>query len=248
MPDTDALSLAAATVIVFLAAIVRGYSGFGFSLLAVTGLSLLYAPADIIPAIFLLEIAASLHLLPSIWKDIHWRSLLPLMAGVLIGLPIGVAALARLPQAPMTLALACFVLVATLLLWRGFTLKSMPNLWTTVAIGAAAGAANGAFGIAGPPVILFYFASPAGHLAGRASLVFFFLMTDISGFGFLALDKLVTYNSALRALVFLPALLGGVWLGSHSFKGADPERFRRIVLLVLALLAVVTAVKAGLAS
>ena len=69
--------LAADITIVFLAAIVRGYSGFGFSLLAVTALSLLYAPAIVIPSVFLLEIAASIHLLPGLWRDIHWRSLCP---------------------------------------------------------------------------------------------------------------------------------------------------------------------------
>jgi uncharacterized membrane protein YfcA len=77
-------------VCVFLAAIVRGYSGFGFSLLVITALSLALTPAQIVPSIFLLEIAASLHLLPAIWRDIHWRSLLPLIVGCLIATPFGV--------------------------------------------------------------------------------------------------------------------------------------------------------------
>jgi len=38
-----------------------------------------------------------------------------------------------------------------------------------------------------------------------------------------------------------------VWLGARSFKTADPKRFRRIVLVVLAGLATITAVKALLA-
>ncbi len=244
MTAADPLPLAAATAIVFLAAIVRGYSGFGFSLLAITALSLLYPPAEIIPSIFLLEIAASLHLLPSIWKDIHWRSLLALMAGALIGTPIGAFALSALPQAQMTLALSIFVMAAAILLWKGFALKTMPGTPASLAIGTAAGAANGAFGMAGPPVILFYFASPAGAAVGRASLIFYFLMTDVTGLGFLASEELVTERSAVKALIFLPALALGVWIGARSFKGSDPERFRRIVLCVIALLAVITAIKA----
>ena len=111
MTLADLLPLAAASAFIFLAAIVRGYSGFGFSLLSITALSLLFPPAQVIPAIFLLEVAASLHLLPSIWRQVHWRSLGLLMAGALAGTPLGVHALAHLPQAPMTLALALFVLV-----------------------------------------------------------------------------------------------------------------------------------------
>ena len=242
MPDL--LQLALASGFVFLAAIVRGYSGFGFSLLAITALSLVYAPAQVIPAIFLLEIAASLHLLPSIWREVHWRSLAGLMVGALIGTPLGVHALANFPQAPMTLALALFVLVATALLWRGFALKSMPNAPATVAVGTATGIANGAFGIGGPPVVLFYFASPAGNTAGRASLIAYFLFTDVVGLGFLAREGLVTRQAGLLALSFLPALALGVWLGARSFKTADPARFRKIVLVVLAILALITAGKA----
>ncbi|MFO1130613.1 MAG: sulfite exporter TauE/SafE family protein [Hyphomicrobiales bacterium] len=240
------LPIALASGLVFLAAIVRGYSGFGFSLLAITSLSLIFAPAQVIPAIFMLEIAASLHMLPSIWRDVHWRSLAFLLAGTVIGTPVGVYFLANVPQAPMTLALAVFVLVATLLLWRGFALKSMPNGPATLAVGAATGIANGAFGIGGPPVILFYFASPAGHAAGRASLIAFFIMTDVTGLFFLAREGLVTRGSGLLALAFLPALAAGVWLGARIFKSADPARFRRIVLVILACLAVMTAAKAVL--
>ena len=245
MPALPVIALALS--VIFFAAIVRGYSGFGFSLLSITALSLLLTPAEVIPAIFLLEIAASLHLLPSIWKDVHWRSLLPLMGGAVIGTPIGVFALANFPQAPMTLALACFVLAATYLLWRGFVFHRMPSTPTTLAAGTATGLANGAFGIGGPPVVLFYFASPAGHAAGRASLIAYFLFTDVVGLLFLAREGLVTKQAGLLALAFLPALVAGVWLGSRGFKSADPLRFRRIVLMVLAALALITAVKAGLA-
>ena len=233
MPDLLLIILASG--VIFLAAIVRGYSGFGFSLLSITALSLILTPAQVIPAIFMLEVAASLHLLPSIWKHVHWRSLTFLMLGAVIGTPLGVYALANVPQAEMTLALACF------------TLKRMPSKAATLAVGTATGLANGAFGMGGPPVVLFYFASPAGHATGRASLIAYFLFTDVVGLGFLARAGLVTREAGLLALTFLPALAAGIWLGSRSFKTADPQRFRNIVLIILACLAVLTAVKAAVA-
>ena len=104
----DWLPLFFACIAIFVAAVVRGYSGFGFSLLSISALSLIYSPAQIIPSIFLLEIAASLHLLPSIWREVHWRSLLPLTIGCLIATPLGVWLLAYAPAKPMQFALACF--------------------------------------------------------------------------------------------------------------------------------------------
>ncbi len=237
-------ALAFALIAIFLAAIVRGYSGFGFSLLSVTALSLVYPVAKIVPVIFSLELAASIHLLPSIWKDIHWRSLLPLAIGCLVATPLGVSALASLDATLMQLFMSAFVLVAVALMWMGYALNTMPGPVLSTAVGATSGLANGAFGIGGPPVVLFYFSSPAGNIAGRASLIAFFLITDAIGLVNLAVYDLVTKESLWMALVFLPCLIAGVWLGARSFKSADQASFRKVVLIIMAALAIIGAVKA----
>src|SRR3954447_4047115 len=112
---------------VFAAAMVRGYSGFGFSLLAITSLSLLLPPAEIIPPVFMMEVAASLTLLPGIRKNIDWRSLRLLGAGCLVGTPAGVWLLARVPAAPMKIALACAAFVSVGFLCSGYSRKAAPG-------------------------------------------------------------------------------------------------------------------------
>src|SRR4051794_15845080 len=199
-----------ACAIVFGAAMVRGFSGFGFSLLAIPALSLFSPLPEILPPIFMMEITASLGLLPSLWPDIHWRSLIPLIAGSAVGTPIGVWFLSHFPPAPMQLALAGFILVAVTLMLRGWSLRRMPGVGSTVAVGFGTGVANGAFGIAGPPVVLFYFASPAGSAVGRASTVAFFLAIDLMAIAaFSSLAGFVTAVSFWRALVYLPFLAAG---------------------------------------
>jgi uncharacterized membrane protein YfcA len=225
---------------VFGAAIVRGYSGFGFSLLAITPLSLLLQPAEIIPPIFMMEVAASASLLHSIWKDIHWRSLLPLSLGCLLGTPAGVWALAWMPAPPMKIALATAVLCTVALLASGYVRKSIPTSAETIATGCVSGLLNGAFGIGGPPVVVFYFNSPAGASITRASLIAFFIGTDSIGLGFLAQQGLVTPEGLYCFLGMVPALLAGQWLGARSFRTSDPARFRRHVLMILAVLALLS--------
>jgi uncharacterized membrane protein YfcA len=238
------LILLYAVACIFAAAVVRGYSGFGFSLLAVTSLSLLLPPAEIVPSIFIMEVAASLHLLPGVWRDIHWRALLWLSLGCLVGTPVGVYALAHVSPAPMTLALAVFVLIAAILLARGYALKSLPGPAVSFATGTSSGLFNGSFGIGGPPVILFFFSSPAGATAGRASMIAFFLITDVMGLAWQGWSGLISVTTLWRALVFLPALTGGIWLGNRGFVTADPVDFRRWVLRLLMLLAVMAGAKA----
>jgi uncharacterized protein len=230
-----------AVACVFGAAIVRGYAGFGFSLLAVTAISLALPPATVVPSIFLMEIAASLHLLPSVWREVHWRAIGLLLLGCLAATPWGVWLLATAPAAPMQVALGAVVLAAAALLYRGHALRAMPGRAATVATGAASGLLNGAFGIGGPPVVLFFFASPAGAAVGRASVIAYFLGTDTIGLAFMLRQGLVGREQLALALVFLPALAAGVWIGARGFRHADPDAFRRWTLSLLMLLAVLTA-------
>ena len=239
------LILLYAVLCIFGAAVVRGYSGFGFSLLAVTSLSLLLPPAEIVPSIFIMEVAASLHLLPGVWRDIHWRALLWLAVGCLVGTPFGVYALAHVPPAPMTVALAVFVLIAAILLARGYALKSLPGPAVTFATGTSSGLLNGSFGIGGPPVILFFFSSPAGAAAGRASMIAFFLITDVVGLAWQGWSGLHQRDDALAR----PALSARVdrrnLVGQSRIHDARTRwSFRRWVLRLLMLLAVLIGAKA----
>jgi uncharacterized protein len=226
-----------AMLCIFGAAIVRGYAGFGFSMLSITALSIFLPPREIIPSIFVLEVLASIHLLTSAWRDVHWRSLLWLSIGCGIGTPFGVYALARVPAAPLTLVLAVVVLILCVLLARGFVLKSMPGTAATASTGVVSGLLNGSVGIGGPPVVMFYFGSPAAVETGRASMIAYFLFTDVLALAWQWHEGLLKRAIFERSLWYALPLLAGVWLGNRAFGAVDPARFRRWVLRLLMLLA-----------
>jgi uncharacterized protein len=71
-------------------------------------------------------------------------------------------------------------------------------------------------------------------------------LTDIIGLGNQSVHGLITWDTAWRAVTWLPALLVGVRLGARSFKGTNPETFRKAVLAFLAILAVIIGMKAVL--
>ncbi len=225
---------------VFGAAIVRGFSGFGFSLLVITALSLVMPPVEIIASVLMMEIAASLHLMPGVWRDIHWPSLSFLTLGQIIATPFGVWALAHVQAGPMKIALSLFVLATVALLAMGFALKRMPGAAATTATGAASGLLNGAFGIGGPPVVLFFLSSPAAAAAGRASLIAYFFGTDVIALGWQLYAQLVTTDHLVKVALFLPALVAGIWLGARGFANVDPARFRQAVLALLGVMALLT--------
>jgi len=244
LPALSPVTVAMIVVALTIAAIVRGYSGFGFSILAISGLSLALPPSRAIPIVFVLEVAASIHMLPGVWRQVDWRSLWPLILGTVVATPFGVHLLATLSDTSIRLAIAALVVTATALLWRGFALKTMPSLAATLATGGAVGLLNGSLGIGGPPVILFYLSSPAGTAAVRASLVAFFLATDTYALALGAAEGLVTTGTFAAAALLLPVLLIGIAIGSRGYIRTEPATFRKAVLVLLLLLSVAGAVRA----
>jgi len=148
-----------------------------------------------------------------------------------------VYALARAPATPLKLALASVVLVIAILLSRGFALKSMPGRLGTAGTGLVSGVLNGALGVGGPPVVILFFSTPTGVATGRASMIAYFLFTDLLGLGWQWHDGLLNRQVLTRALLYAPALTAGVLVGNWMFGTVDPARFRVWVLRLLIALA-----------
>ncbi len=217
-------------------AYVRGYSGFGSAMLWIGSLSLVLPPAEVVPIVFLLDLVGAAHLLPKVWREIHWRSLVALLLGTLASIAAGVYVLASLPAAPIRIAISIVVLAATLLLWRGLKLQRLPGAGPAFATGALCGLLGGSTGIGGPPAILFYFSSPLALSAARASIIAFLLGADVLGIGATVVHGLVTREVLVHTLYLLPAVFVGTALGNRGFIRTDPERFRRLVVFLLLLL------------
>jgi len=240
--DAGALAFAAAAV--FVGGVVRGYTGFGSSMVWVTSLTLVMPPATVVPIILAMEVLASLHLLGSAWRAVEWRSVGPLVVTACLSTPVGVWLLAITPARTMQVAISVVVVATALVLWRGYALRRAPGMAAVIGAGVVSGVLTGSTSAGGPPVVIFYFATPAGVHVARASLIAFFMLTDAVGVAIAAASGLFTWDSALRVALFVPPMLAGTVLGSRRFVRADPEAFRRAVLLLLILLGVAGLVRA----
>jgi hypothetical protein len=237
--------LALCGIAVLVGAFLKGYTGFGASMFWMTSLSLLLPPLQVVPTVLLFEVATSIYLLPGLWRQVEWRSIIVLLIGTWVTTPIGIYALYSLPPTPIRIALALVVITAAVLILRGFALERVPGTPATLTVGGAAGLLNGSMGIVGPPVILFYFSSPVGVAVGRASIITYFIGTDSVATAMFASQGLIGIELLWRTLAFVPLLIAGVVLGNRRFLGTDPETFKRIALAVLVALSVALLVRAA---
>ena len=234
----ELFSLVVAIIAVFAAGVIRGYSGFGFAMVAVTSMSLVIPPAIVVPLVLILEVMASINLVPQVWKDIDWYSLRWLLAGSLFATPFGAYLLANIPAEPMRMSISLLVLVAAILLLRGWAWKRMPGRPLILTTGIACGFLNGAAAIGGPPVILLYLSSPAGVTVSRASIIAYFLGIDTMSLVMASIHGLTTLQTVLLTLTCLLPLLLGIAVGSKMFIKVDKESFRHHVLILLIILSI----------
>lgn len=236
--------IVAAAVAVLAGALVRGYTGFGASMFWVASLSLIYPPAGVVPTVLVLEVLASLTLLPSVAREVRWRSMALMLAATVATMPLGVVLLSVLPARPMRLLVAAAILAGTLALASGYRLAGHPGPRTTLAAGTVSGIVNGSTGIGGPPAVLLYFSGTTAEEVGRATLIAYFLGTDSAGFSMMAAAGLVDRGVLLHAAVFAPLALAGIAVGQRVFRRTGGRGFRTVVLAVLALLSIGMLVRA----
>lgn len=223
---------------VFAAGIIRGATGFGFSMLALVLLTFVMPPAQVVPLLLLWEILASAGHAPFVWRQCDRKVTALLLLGVIPLTPVGMSLLIHVPAQAMTVGVNALVLVLTLVLLSGFTPSRPLGALGIVGVGAVTGFVNGASSNGGPPVVLFMLVTLPTE-AARATLIVFFLALDVLTSCFFVHSGLMSWQSVINALVVLPFMWIGMWLGTRWFHSVDEARFKRYVLLFLILVSVV---------
>jgi len=211
---------------------------------AVPLLALVIAPARAVPFVILLQLLGGLWDWREARRHAHWASLPWLIAGMLIGTPLGTFGLAVMSADWARLGIAGAVVLAVVLLARGLDLKAMPAWPALAAAGLLAGVLNGLAAMPGPPVIVLYLAGALAVEAGRASLLIFFSASNLAGAASAGAAGLLTLKTLVIAVVALPLLLVTQWLGRRVFLRASARRYRQVAIIFLAVLAFITAMRA----
>lgn len=254
-PPLPPLMLAASQAIVLLAGVARGFSGFGFSALSVAGLSLLISPARVVPAIFMLEILASLSLLRGAVQNVHWPLLGWLALGNALCIPLGIYLLAWLPETQLRLLIGALLLLAVALLRSGWHPAIDPARGgMQFATGLISGLINGVAAIGGIAVAVLLSTSSLAAVTMRATMIALFLFTDLYALVWAAIlsssasagSGLLGADTLRWAIWMAPAMLAGIWLGQRSFSSMSQQQFRERVLVLLMLIALLVVVRAAL--
>ncbi|KIC24726.1 MULTISPECIES: sulfite exporter TauE/SafE family protein [unclassified Leisingera] len=222
----------------FAAAVIRGFSGFGFSAIFIILAALTTNPLPLIPVVFSCEIAMTVFQARDIRPHIDWNRAIALLAGAAIATVPAIAIMARLGEQEARLAISSLILVLSLVLLSGWQLERPVGRNGNVGVGAIAGIANSA-GVGGLPVAAFLTAQPVPPAVFRATMIVFLTGIDLMALPVMAANGLVGPETLTGILLAFPILGLGIWAGSHSFKAVSQRLFRRAVVLMLTALSLI---------
>ena len=225
--------IAGMLIAVFMASILRAFTGFGFALAALPVLSLFLAPGTSVSVIAMLTLLISLPTLKHYWSVVPFKPIAGMLGLSALGTFGGVYILLLISADTFRLAIGLTVMVACILLTR-FHPKERP-LGGPIAwfVGVSSGLMNGAIAIPGPPAIIYAMAVFPNPEKSRAFLMLFFLFSAAFAITGFAYEGLVGSRELILLAAALPAMIGGDKLGFWLFNHYGSAAYRKIAIAAL---------------
>jgi uncharacterized protein len=226
-------------MVVMLAGIIRGMTGFGGAMLMAPPLSLLLGPVPAVVTALMLETTAALVMFPDAWPRFNRRALFYLTAPACVTVPIGGYLLVNVDAFLMRKVIAGVVVVFALALLSGVRYSGAPRPTTSLALGSIVGVLLGATSVGAPPVILYLLAGSNSQAVIRANLTVFVTAISVIGLIMLSAIGAITVHVAAYAGVAVIPFLVATWLGGKLFGKMKEFVARRIALGLMLFMGVI---------
>jgi uncharacterized protein len=227
-------------MVVFVATLIRSAFGFGEALIAVPLLALFIPLKVATPLAVLVSITIAAVVVAQDWRKVHVRSAGWLVVATWVGTPVGLMLLKSSYERAVTIGLSILIVAFagySLLGERPPELKQVSRAWL-LGCGFCAGVLGGAYGMNGPPLVIYGAMRRWSAQHFRATLQGYFLPASIAGMVGYWLTGLWVPAVTHYYLLSLPVLLPAIWFGrvvNHRLHG---DVFLKYVYVGLAVIGV----------
>jgi uncharacterized protein len=215
----------AVAAVIFLATLIRSALGFGEALVAVPLLALVIPVEIAAPLAVLVSITVAGIVLVQDWHHVHIGSALRLILATLPGIPLGLLMLTAVAEQIVKAVLAVVIIgfsAYCLLRRTPFQLKDDRMAWL---FGFGAGVLGGAYGMNGPPLVIYGALRRWSAERFRATLQGYFLPASVAGMGGYWLAGLWVSDVTRYYLWSLPLAVGAILLGRMINRRLNARRF-----------------------
>lgn len=225
--------------IAVLGGLFRGFAGFGGGLLMAPLLTLLHPPLVVVPTLLMLALIGDTRLLPEVREEVKLRRVLWLALPALLGLPIGITALANIDAEAVRRFLNVVVLLTAALLASGIRFQNAERPQVLVPVGVVSGMLSGIGGLGGVPVVIAFLSLGESAKTTRANLVGFFSISNFSALVMMGVAGVLSVDALKLAIMCAPFYFLSIHLGSRRFSGTADGTYRKVALIFLTVVALV---------
>ena len=225
--------------VVFVAGMVRGFSGFALSAVIMASVALILPPVELIPICYILEATASVLMFRGGIRSADMKMVWGLSIGSAIGFPMGLYATKSLPVEISRLVVLCIILSLAIAQWFRVIPRFRVRTTGLYASGITAGIVSGLAHVGGMVVALYVLAREAPARTMRASLVMFLVIGVFTSLVYLLGFGIMNKLAIIRGTVFVPVVTAGLLVGSAMFRPSLETAYRKFCLGLLMFLAFV---------
>jgi uncharacterized protein len=240
--------LALIWLVVFVAAFIRGLTGFGLAIILIPLLSIIIAPERAVLLGILIGLLNGYIGYRASWQRSDATVMRPIILSAMIAAPIGLLALVNTPPDIARLLIALIAIAGFIVLSLQRPAKPTPGMAPLVATGLASGFLGGFAAIPGPPVLHYFVRASITPAAARDAMIVIFFWSPWTTALAALITKRLDWNLAALALLCFPLLFTGNMLGRRYFGKLAEKTWRALVLALIGLSAVGAVLKLFLQS
>lgn len=218
-----------------LAGLVKGFAGFGSAMVYMPLASTVLGPVSALVSMVVFDVIGPLPNVPRALRDCQKTEVLRLGAGLVLGLPVGLAVLTRLPEGPFRWAVSLTALGLLAIILSGWRYRRARTTATLVGTGALGGALSGSTGMAGAPALILYLAGREETRTIRATLLLYLLLGDVLALALLGGSGRLDAADIWLGLVLTPVYLAANVLGAALFTEKSERVYRAVAYVLIGL-------------
>jgi uncharacterized membrane protein YfcA len=219
---------------VVVAGLVRGFAGFGSGLIIMPAASSVLDPFAALAFLTVIEFWGPLPNLRGALRDGDRTEAGQLLAGALVGVPLGLWGLSFLSPEAFGWTVSAVVLALLALIVSGWRYRPRNAPAGLVAIGGLGGFLGGVAGVPGPPVIMLYMAGQQAAAVIRGNFLLYLLGVDLIMLAILGSFGLLDVTAVLVALLLVPVYMLANAMGARLFDPGREGQFRAVAYAIIA--------------
>src|SRR6202041_2766470 len=128
--------------------------------------------------LLIIDFISAAPLAPNAWRQAERKATAIMVAGALVGVPIGTYFLSRLDPVTTRWIISSFVGALLLLLLSGWRYRGKEYIALSIGVGGLAGFCSGLAQTGGPPIVGYWLGRPIAPVIARANIILFFAASD----------------------------------------------------------------------